>query len=98
MNTSVGPEGGPSGASHRLVVASKGKSPLWRLLTLMKVEKRTIIIGAFFQSLQSLTYIPFAASTGWLIDHVIAREEAKFTPLPPEVLVWWLVGFAVANL
>ena len=86
MDTSVGPEGGPSGASHRLVVASKGKSPLWRLLTLMKVERRTLIRGAFFQSLQALTYIPFAASTGWLIDHVIARKAPEYPPLPPEVL------------
>ena len=98
MDASAAPAGGSTGASHRLVVASKGKSPLWRLLTLMKVERRTIVIGAFFQSLQSLTYIPFAASTGWLIDHVINRKAPEFPPLPPEVLAWWLVGFVLANL
>ena len=92
------PAGGPTDASHRLVVATTGKSPLLRLLTLMKVERRVIVWGAIFQALQAITYIPFAASTGWLIDHVINRKAAGLEPLEPSTLFWWLVGYALATL
>jgi len=97
MDASAASDAGRSGASHRLAIATKGKGPLFRLLTLMKAERRTIVVGALFQALQALSYIPFAASTGWLIDHVVNRP-ATATPVPTATLGWWLVGFAVANL
>ena len=98
MDASAAANGGPNGITQRLVVATKGKSPLLRLLTLMKVERRMIVGSAITQALQALSYIPFAASTGWVVDHVINRQAAGFPPLPPSTLGWWLIGFALANL
>ncbi len=97
MNAPAASVGGPSGTSHRLAAATKDQSPLMRLLTLMKVEKRLLVWCAIFQGLQAATYVPFAASQGWLIDHVILRV-APLEPLTRSETIIWLLGFAAANL
>jgi ABC-type multidrug transport system fused ATPase/permease subunit len=90
-------DGGRTGESGRLAAESRGRGPVIRLLSLMRVERRLLWRTAFFQALQALSYIPFAASVGWLFNHVI-------TPLPtlPPTTVshkgWMVLAWAAANL
>lgn len=68
-----------------------------RLWTLIRVERRHITLGVFWQFWQVVTYIPFTAGLKYLIDYVIARKP-PLDPLPPATLAWLLAAYVGANL
>jgi len=51
-------------------------SPLARLWSLIRAERRALWGAAIFQALQALSFLPFYAGLGWFIDHVL-REEGQ---------------------
>ena len=92
------------GSSRRLsgravLEATAGRSPLRRLLALLLSDRRTIWTMLAFQLLQAASYIPFAASLTYLIDHII---NGSFPQVAPEHLiehkVWLTVAWAGALL
>ena len=65
-----------------------------RLLALTLQERRGLRWSALYQSLQSLTFIPFTAGVTWFIDRVLhpPSTRSRHTSLV------FIVGFALANL
>jgi ATP-binding cassette subfamily B protein len=68
-------------------------APLRRLGQLIRFESGLLRRAIFLQTMQSLTYIPFYAGVGILIDRIL-RNEA----LAHEERVKWVVVYALANL
>lgn len=80
-----------SNESTRLKAATRGVSPLRRLLALVMAERRQFTRATVWQVLQSLTALPFAAAIQYLFDHVI--------PYAQEHRAWWAIAaYALANI
>ena len=77
--------------SARLRTATRGTSPLRRLLALVATERRQFAIATTWQILQSLSAIPFVAAIQYLIDTIIPYSQTNH--------VWWpIAAYAAANL
>ena len=61
--------------------------------SLVAVERKLLQWMLFYQCLQAVTFIPFTAAIGWLVDHVLAEKTLSI-----EAKTWWIVGFLLANL
>jgi ABC-type multidrug transport system fused ATPase/permease subunit len=95
--------------SGRLALGTPGASPLRRLWSLLAVERRNLGWMGFHQFWQSVTFIPFTAAIGLLVDYVIngaslpAAKQATatgayFAHLTIDERGWWLVAFLVGNI
>jgi ATP-binding cassette, subfamily B, bacterial len=77
--------------SARLRTATRGTSPLRRLLALVATERRQFAIATTWQILQSLSAIPFVAAIQYLLDTIIPYSQTH--------RVWWpIAAYAAANL
>ncbi len=92
-------EGAPgpllSAESARLKAATRGVRPLYRLLALIRAERRQFTTATVWQVLQSLTALPFVAAIQVLFDRVIpyASDPANGR------WAWWpIAAYALANL
>ncbi|MCU0792255.1 MAG: ABC transporter ATP-binding protein/permease [Opitutaceae bacterium] len=86
MNADPGPVP-PSPAS------TEEPAPLRRLGQLIRFDSGLLRRAIFLQAMQSLSYIPFYAAVGVLIDDIL-RNEALST----EDRYFWIVIYALANL
>lgn len=68
-------------------------SALGRLWTLVKVERRHLRRGLFFQFFQVTSYIPFYAAVSFLIDRILNNDALAFGQK-----VKWLGIYALGNL
>jgi ABC-type multidrug transport system fused ATPase/permease subunit len=73
--------------------ASTSPSPLNRLWSLVKAEKRHLLRGLFFQFWQSVSYIPFYAAVSLLIDRILNNPA-----LSTGEKLKWIGVYALANL
>jgi ABC-type dipeptide/oligopeptide/nickel transport system ATPase subunit len=67
--------------------------PLHRLWSLARFEGGLLKRVAFFQVMQSLTYLPFYAGVGYLINDILQNAA-----LSPEQKIKWVGVYALANL
>lgn len=74
-----------------------GPGPARRLWSLVRTQRRLLVLGMIFQFGQIVTYIPFTAGIQYLVDHIIWREP-PLEPLPQATLAWALAGYVAANL
>ena len=100
MTTDQSPSGSRRQLSGRIALErSAGRSPLRRLLALLLSDRRIVWQTATFQALQAASYVPFAASITYLIDHVI---NGSFPLLTPEQVtahkIWLTAAWAGALL
>ncbi len=100
MTTDQSPSGSRRQLSGRIVLErTLGCSPLRRLIALLLSDRRTAVQMAVFQALQAASYVPFAASITYLIDHVI---NGSFPLVAPDDLVshklWLTLAWAGALL
>jgi ABC-type multidrug transport system fused ATPase/permease subunit len=68
-------------------------APLFRLWTLVRFERGLLKRLAFFQVLQSLTYLPFYAGVGYLINNILQNAS-----LTVGQKVMWVGVYGFANL
>ncbi len=88
---SVAPQPLLAATSARLRSATRGTSPLRRLLALVATERRQFAIATTWQILQSLSAIPFVAAIQYLLDTIIPYSQTNH--------VWWpIAAYAAANL
>ncbi|MCS6243875.1 MAG: ABC transporter ATP-binding protein [Opitutus sp.] len=68
-------------------------TPLQRLWTLIRFDDGLLRAAVVFQILQSLSYLPFYAGVGILVDHILQN-----TALTLEERIRWIGIYALANL
>jgi len=68
-------------------------SSLSRLWELLKLEKRHLLRGIFFQFWQCISYIPFYAAVGIFIDQILSNSA-----IPVERKLQWIAVYALANI
>ncbi|MCS6242728.1 MAG: ABC transporter ATP-binding protein [Opitutus sp.] len=68
-------------------------TPLQRLWTLIRFDDGLLRAAVVFQILQSLSYLPFYAGVGILVDHILQN-----TALTSEERIRWIGIYALANL
>jgi ATP-binding cassette subfamily B protein len=89
MSTSVP----AAGAADTPAPSGAESAPLRRLGQLIRFESGLLRRAVFLQAMQALSYIPFYAGVGILIDKIL-RNEA----LAHDERVRWIVVYALANL
>jgi ABC-type multidrug transport system fused ATPase/permease subunit len=67
--------------------------PLKRLGQLIRFESGLLRRAIFLQTMQSLSYIPFYAGVGILIDNILRNED-----LTHDERIHWILVYALANL
>jgi len=68
-------------------------SSLTRLWDILKLEKRHLLRGLFFQFWQCVSYIPFYAAVGIFIDKILSNSAA-----PVDQKLRWIAIYALANI
>ncbi len=72
---------------------SQKHNPLRRLLAIVCVDSGQLRVAAFFQILQALTYLPFFAGVGILVDQILQNPA-----LTLEERYRYIIYYAFANL
>jgi len=71
----------------------KRASSLTRLWELLKLERRHLLRGVFFQFWQCISYLPFYAAVGIFIDQILSNSD-----VPVERKLQWIAIYAAANI
>jgi ABC-type multidrug transport system fused ATPase/permease subunit len=79
--------------SGRLAIGGPTTTPFRRLWSLVAVERPLLSWMAFHQSIQAISFIPFTAGIGWLVDHIINNNA-----LDLQAKTWWIVAYFIGNL
>lgn len=74
-------------------VQRKRASSLTRLWELLKLERRHLLRGVFFQFWQCISYLPFYAAVGIFIDQILSNSD-----VPVERKLQWIAVYAAANI
>ena len=80
--------------NHDRSAGNEKTTVLRRLLLLVGRERRSLLASSFFQTAQSITFIPFTAGVTWFIDHVLHPPTARSA----RESIQLIAAFAAANL
>ena len=79
-------------APESFLAHSSGRTALYRLFSLLTIDRKTLKALLCFQALQALTYIPFSAAITYLIDNIINGSFPNLAVQAGMEHKLWLIG------